>query len=44
MGRFSFVIKKPPPPPVEPPDPDFGFDPGTYVPPDGDGVDFDFTP
>jgi len=41
---FHFVVHKSPAPPEPPQEPDFIFDPETYIPPDGDDVDFIFTP
>jgi len=46
MG-FHFVIKRsqpPPEPPAPPEEGDFIFDLDTYMPPEGDDVDFIFTP
>jgi len=44
MGNISIIVKKPPIPPEEPEAPNFSFDPQTYIPPEGDDVDFIFTP
>jgi len=45
-GVIAFVIKKrpiPPEPPEQPAEPNFIFNPETYMPPDGDDVNFIFT-
>jgi hypothetical protein len=42
MPGIYFVVKKTPIPPPGPVEPNFIFDPDTYIPPEGDNVDFIF--